>query len=113
MKFLHTRNVGRAANALFDRAREKLRLSARYDGENNGMRAEGGTEDVYYDYGRLGGGGSVVGPFAYGWKSMPRQVYGDFSTGFSDDTRTIDHPAERNDGGGVDARSPPRARSLT
>ncbi len=101
MKFLHTRNVGRAANALFDRAREKLKLSTRYDGTPivyNSVRADGGGDVDESDSSE----GLVVGPFAYGWKSMPRQVYGVFSTGLSDDTRTIDHPAERNGGGGGD-----------
>ncbi|KAL3809740.1 hypothetical protein ACHAXA_009242 [Cyclostephanos tholiformis] len=113
MKFLHMRNIGRTANALFDRAREKLSLSTRFGrridggcgrgGVGGGGMAEGAGEDVA-DAGS-GSSGLVAGPFSYGWKSMPRQVYGDFSTGLSDDGSTIEHPNDvsRHDGGGVGA----------
>ena len=46
-----------------------------------------------FKHSRFGNGnaGGTDGPFALGWKSMPRQVFGDFSTGLSDDARTIEH----------------------
>lgn len=60
------------ANELFHQATAKLRVSSRFD--PNALD------------GQLKGG-----PFAFGWKSMPRQIFNDFPTGLSDDSRTIGH----------------------
>ena len=80
LKFQHARGAGKD-NALLGMAREKLGLCTRFDGAAVGGRGEVGT-----------GSGSSSGPYAYGWRSMPRQVYGDFTTRLSNDGRTINHP---------------------
>ena len=67
------------ANWLFEKATTKLRQSTKF----------GDTYDPNSLDGQLKGG-----PFAYGWKSMPRQIFNDFPTGLSDDTQTIGHPNE-------------------
>ena len=77
-------------NELLEAAVEKFRRSARFG--LDGLRSGG------------------AGPFKYGWKSMPRQIYHSFSTGLSDDAQTIEYAsAARAEGHGDDgARDPAR-----
>ncbi len=66
LKFLH---ADHNKNILMDRATEKFEHSSRYKGKNVGEQS----------------------PFSLGWKSMPRQIFNDFETGLSDDSKTIQH----------------------
>eukprot|EP00986_Skeletonema_menzelii_P014047 scaffold8817_cov148-Skeletonema_menzelii.AAC.11 len=66
MKFLH---ADYRKNKLMDRATEKFEQSSRYKGKKIGDQS----------------------PFQLGWKSMPRQIFNDFETGLSDDSKTIQH----------------------
>lgn len=66
LKFLH---ADYKKNILMDRASEKFEHSSRYKGKSIGDQS----------------------PFSLGWKSMPRQIFNDFETGLSDDSKTIQH----------------------
>ena len=66
LKFLH---ADYNKNILMDRATEKFEQSSRYKGKKIGDQS----------------------PFSLGWKSMPRQIFNDFETGLSDDSKTIQH----------------------
>jgi len=68
LQFLH-QDI--SPNELFELAMTKFRASARFGSGSSGNR----------------GGG----PFDYGWKSMPRQIFNSFASGYSDDTKTIMH----------------------
>ena len=102
LKFLHTSRE--RSGGLLRAARKKMSLSRRF-----GSAAGGGgpAEDD----------AAIMGdpPFQYGWRSMPRQVLNDFSSGLSDDAgTTIPHAAAAAAGStGADAataRAPPRGR---
>ena len=92
-------------NELLERAQEKLRESTRFggellpldeDGDIDGEDIDGDADEMSRNINGYGGGGGEQvkgqGPFVYGWKSMPRQIYNDFSSGLSDDTKTIQNP---------------------
>ena len=98
IKFLHE-DLHHSSNELLERAKEKFRSSSRFghqfgdpdlidadseDMDNENSDGSNGIEGMNLDNGG--------GPFKYGWKSMPRQIYNDFSTGISDDTKTIENP---------------------
>ncbi|KAL7535910.1 hypothetical protein ACHAXR_006803 [Thalassiosira sp. AJA248-18] len=96
LKFLHE---DMHPNELLERATSKFRQSTRFgfsepDLDKNGVPMKSSSETnragvAVGDGG--GGGGDATKPFVYGWKSMPRQIYNDFSSGLSDDTKTIEH----------------------
>ena len=96
MKFLHE---DLRPNELMEIAKEKFRSSTRFHSKHFGDPAlaedhdgDGEVdEDEDCEQGEEGCKDSS-GPFKYGWKSMPRQVYNDFSTGISDDSKTIQNP---------------------
>lgn len=73
------------ANALLEKATAKLHESTRL-----------GIESI------------KGGPFSYGWKSMPRQIFNDFASGLSDDRRTIEHANTANGEGLGDKVFPPK-----
>ena len=83
LKFLHH---DLHPNELLERATAKFRGSTRYGNENSDIESAS-KSDGRPGSGDLGG----PDPFVYGWKSMPRQIFNDFATGLSDDTKTIEH----------------------
>ena len=70
---LHFLHADYNKNKLMDRASEKLEQSSRYKGKAGDQT-----------------------PFSQGWKSMPRQIFNDFETGLSDDSKTILHTNAKN-----------------
>lgn len=109
-KFLHS---DMKPNELLEMATAKFKQSTRF-GMGEPSSKFGGTNRK-----------SETGPFLYGWKSMPRQIYNDFASGLSDDAKTIRHTknsqhyhnlAQRQGGGFVDhdaetAHVDPRTRA--
>lgn len=79
LKFLHN---DLHPNELLEIAKDKVQQSARFGNDLVTRIGSGG------DNGKAGAG---EGPFVQGWKSMPRQIFNDYATGLSDDTKTIEH----------------------
>jgi hypothetical protein len=73
LQYLHSDIHG---NTLLEKAKDKLQQSTRI--------------------------GDGSGPFTYGWKSMPRQIFNDFDTGLDDKGRTIENP--KSSKGAIDVK---------
>lgn len=96
-KFLHRKEGGsqqqhhpHANYVLFDRAVNKFKNSVRFGhqggiGSGGSSSSSGGAGIDADDEYSSSSSASSLGPFQYGWKSMPRLITTNFATGLSDD----------------------------